>query len=185
MGGKLTNGKRWERRKVEPLVKRLVKELEKQVGGVIIPAGSFGRNCPDVGDIDLFVLPASQESLHRWQMLEFGLQKNGKPAKVGIVDKVQVEIWEATMEDAGGILQFCMGSAELNIALRTIAKQQGLKFSRTLVDQEGSIVAGSVEEISMDAVLNAEKAIWDALGVPWLPFEERSLSLKEAFERLH
>lgn len=87
---------------------------------------------------------------------QFGLQKNGKPGRSGLVDGVQVDIYLTTVHAHGAMLAYATGSMEFNIQCRAAAMRRGWSLN-----QYGIVIDGKTVEYS------TEESLFAALGVKW------------------
>ena len=128
-------------------------------------AGSVRRQKPVVNDLDLVVIPCD-----RWG-LDSALMRLGKYKMSGNkiarleMDSISLDIYFATPETWATLLFIRTGSKENNIRLATLAKNRGWHLAASgdgLFDETGKRSAGENEE-----------SIYEALGLPWQPPEER------------
>jgi DNA polymerase/3'-5' exonuclease PolX len=91
-----------------------------------------------------------------------------------IVGRMQIDLWSVPADSFGAATLFATGSAALNIAMRATAKRRGRFLSQyglfgLAVDKKGKPVAG--ERLAP----RSEEEIFAALGLTYLPPEERSM----------
>jgi DNA polymerase (family 10) len=150
-----------------PPVDRLVAYLQQIPGVVAVAvAGSFRRCKETVGDIDILVT-AGEDSpvMERFtafeeaqQVLARGETKSSMILRSGL----QVDLRRVVPESFGAALQYFTGSQAHNIAIRSLARQRGLKINEYGVFDAERRIAGDCEE-----------SVYRALGLPWIPPELR------------
>ena len=103
----------------------------------IMPVGSFGRNYRDnnvgfgrVGDVDLVVTgnAADLEDARDRMGHIFGYFKNGKPRNIGVIGRIQIDLFFTPIEVAGATELFYLLPHPLQFAVRKIAEVRGLSF---------------------------------------------------------
>jgi DNA polymerase (family 10) len=77
---------------------------------------------------------------------KFGEQKNGKPARSGVVEGVQVDVLATDEEGLGAALCHFTGPAELNVQQRAIARARGFKLNEKGLWRGEVRIAGRTEE---------------------------------------
>lgn len=144
MGGKATGEKLFDLEYAQSIAEKIQKELsEISIKSEI--AGSIRRKKTQVRDVDIVVLWS--ERADEYCRLKWGLQKNGKPKRSGIVDEITVELYPATEDSWGPSLQTWTGSKEFNISLRAKAKRMGCMLSQNgFKDKEGKLIAFKTEQ---------------------------------------
>jgi len=142
-----------------------------ETGGIekIAAAGSLRRGKETIGDLDLLVTgPGAPEALERFVAHPKAHNILGKGANKASIqyslDGIQVDLRALPHESYGAALQYFTGSKEHNIILRQRALKLGLTLNEYgLFKQEtNERVAGETEE-----------AIYETLGLPWIPPELR------------
>jgi DNA polymerase (family 10) len=145
---------------IDPLVSRLAY------------AGSVRRMRPDVGDVDLLVIPKPGLS---WESIKSAVASVCEDGRVvgrggkltGWVpvdgDAVKLNVFFTDSESWGAALMFTTGSRKYNVACRAFARKKGLKLN------EYGVWKGDVRLPGSDS----EGGICRALGIPWLPPIER------------
>lgn len=124
----------------------------------IVFGGSWRRGCPTVGDLDMIVLADTLDGIV--------LPGHAVPYRDGSmcaqldVDGVQVDVWACPPDQAGPFLWFVTGPKDLNIVMRSLARQHGWKLS-----QYG--LAG------FDGPVATEADVAAALGMPCLTPAQR------------
>lgn len=132
-------------------------------------AGSFRRARESVGDLDVLVSAAEPGAVLRRlrhfdrvrQVLEAGQTR----ASVRLANGLQADVRAVAPESHGAALQYFTGSREHNIALRRLARRQGLKINEYGVFRGERRLAGQSEE-----------AVYRAVGLDWVPPELRENS---------
>ncbi len=131
------------------------------------PAGSIRRGRETIGDIDLLVASdqpaAAIDAFTTLPLVKEVLARGTTRASVLTRDDLQIDLRVIRPAEYGAALQYFTGSKEHNIALRTLALEQGYKLSEYgLFDRAGRRVAGETEE-----------GVYAALGLDWIPPELR------------
>ncbi|MDK9703092.1 MAG: DNA polymerase/3'-5' exonuclease PolX [Sulfuritalea sp.] len=129
-------------------------------------AGSYRRCRETVGDLDILVIAAAGSSVmarfiaydEAAEVLSHG------PTRASIVLKCGLQVDLRVVENAayGAALCYFTGSRAHNIALRGLAREQGLKLNEYGVFRGRERIAGASEE-----------AVYQALGLPWIAPELR------------
>lgn len=174
MGGKLTGNKRWPAEMAQDVATAVLTRLAPVVDEAWV-CGSLRRGKPDVGDVDLVVVPRDRAAFDCLMIEMFGLQKNGKPAHSGVVDGMQVDIGVATQTSFGAHVLFLTGSWEHNVVMRSKAKKLGMMLNekglfKATLDAKGKPVAGEW----LAGV--TEKSVFDALGMEYLEPKDREVA---------
>lgn len=156
MGGKATGGRRASLEEATRIGREF---LEKcfQAGAFVRAelSGSILRQKPEVGDVDIVAIAGPNAA--DFLIAQFGLQKNKKPARCGLVEGVQIDIVLTTAEAWGAAMMFYAGPAELNIRQRAFAKRQGCLLNEKGLWKDEVRVAGETQE-----------GIYAALGMSWI-----------------
>jgi len=146
----------------EKLAEQFIREIAVYCEKIKV-VGSIRRKKTECRDIDL-VLLAKPEEL--WNFT-FKLKKiskinvNGKQVKRVIYKDEQFDLYFATPETWGALILIRTGSAQHNIKLSTIALNMGMKLTHRGLMKNGEIIAST------------EKGIYEALGMEYVPPEER------------
>ena len=133
----------------------------------ISAVGSLRRGCETCGDIDILAAgapPSIMEAFTGYKLVERILARGSTKSSVLIWGGFQADLRVVARESLGAALQYFTGSKAHNIALRDRAIQRGFKLNEYglyRVEDE-SLVAGDSEE-----------AIYQALGLSWVPPEVR------------
>jgi DNA polymerase (family 10) len=142
-------------------------ELSEYLGAT--PAGSFRRGRETVGDLDLLVTgEGAEEALSKFvkhpRVHDVLGQGSTKASALFGLEGLQVDVRAVPAESYGAALQYFTGNKEHNVALRQRALKMGLTLNEyglfKLSDE--TRVAGATEE-----------AIYEALGLAWIPPEMR------------
>lgn len=125
MGGAAHGGKRVSRAEAGGIL-QTVGDFLRQSPNVrqVILAGSLGRGEEEGGDVDLVVETAGPIDVV--QRLLFGTLKNGKPAKSGLLDGVQVDLFITDADGLGAATLHAMGPVQRNISMRSKARAKGM-----------------------------------------------------------
>lgn len=150
----------------------------------IAPAGSYRRRRPDVKDLDIVVMGVSAADVvklaekYGWKVVGAGEDKV-EP----LIKDIKADVWiVGTPEEWGPALTYLTGSKQFNIMMRDDAKRHGW-----ILNQRG-LFAGRTEEADIVPGTETEEGIFEALGWPWIPPEERDpgkfeLKVKDALMR--
>lgn len=162
MGGKKEGGRRCSRADGLRIADDLLAQM-KDCGAITCGqvAGSIRRGLPEVGDVDLVVIPGKH--FEPFMHGQFGTLKNGKPAKNKLVDGVQVDVLAVDEDGWGAALMHFTGPAKLNIKQRAVAKRHGLMLNEKGLWEDGERIAGRTEQ-----------DVYAVLGLEYLDPEERS-----------
>ncbi len=148
-----------------PLAERILAHLS-EVPGVThaTVCGSLRRFSETIGDIDLVVVTESAEpvmqALTRMNGVEQVLARGAAKTSVVMRRGIQVDLRVVRERELGAALLYFTGSKGHNIKLRQRALARGLTLNEyALCELEsGKVVADS-----------SEQAIYEALGLPWIP----------------
>ncbi len=130
-------------------------------------AGSLRRRKPTIGDIDLLVASDDPAAVVAWfvklpRVAEIQAQGDTK-ASVILRNDLQVDLRVLPPQHYGALLQYFTGSQAHNIALRELARDQGLSLSEYgFADARGGLIACAEEE-----------DVYRTLGLDWIPPELR------------
>lgn len=131
-------------------------------------AGSFRRGRPDVGDLDIVVATREPEAVLRafasLPQVERVLLRGDTKCSVAVAGGLQVDCRAVAPEQFGAALQYFTGSAAHNVRLRGLAQRLGMTLNEYGLFRldDGALVAGATEE-----------EVYAALGLRWIPPEER------------
>lgn len=133
----------------------------------IDPVGSLRRGVETCGDLDILVSgaePGLMDHFVRYGLVERVLGQGDTKASVRILKGLQVDLRLVAPASHGAAMQYFTGSKAHNIALRDLAIQQGYRLNEygLLRLSDETMVAGDTEE-----------AIYEALGLAWIPPELR------------
>ena len=129
-------------------------------------AGSIRRKKPQVRDVDLVLIP----KLLLWSRIISTLQKkmDAKVLKWGekvaqlTIGGINVDLYATNPKEWEALLLIRTGSAEHNIKLSIQARKLGMKLTHSGLTKDRKIIAST------------EKGIFEALGMDYVPPEERS-----------
>lgn len=157
---------------------RRAREIAERLRRKILPwsifaavAGSVRREKPQIGDIELVVLP---KNLHKFleHLADLGFM-GGERIQRKIERGVKLEIYIAHKpEELGALLLTLTGDWQFNVALRQIAKRQGW-----LLNQYGLYDAKTGETLLQSPY---EEDFLGALGVDYHTPQERSVADRSA-----
>ncbi len=141
------------------------------------PCGSLRRHCETIGDVDIL---ASVEEPHREQVMnEYVnhpdvndvISKGDTKSSIRTRDGIQVDLRLVTDDQFPFALHYFTGSKEHNVAMRSLAIDQGLKLNeyglfRTEESEE--------EEVEEDRIpCDTEEELFETLGLEYIPPELR------------
>ena len=155
---------------VTPYAERLVGQLSglADVEQVEV-AGSFRRRKESVGDLDILVIAAPGDTAdaaisaftHHGDVEEV-LASGPTRASVRLKGGLQADLRVVARESYGAALQYFTGSKAHNVALRRLARDQGLKINEYGVFRGNARIGGDTEE-----------SVYQAVGLPWIPPDQR------------
>ncbi len=132
----------------------------------VIGAGSLRRARETVGDVDLLVTAADGAAVcsHFLAYPEIAEVRQAGDTRASVVlqSGLQVDLRVVPEASFGAALVYFTGSKAHNIRLRNLALDHGLKLNEYGLFKGKRSIAGESEE-----------AVYDALGLPWIPPELR------------
>src|SRR5574340_694334 len=140
----------------------------KGVPGVdqVTVAGSFRRMRETVGDLDILVTAAPTSPVMRhftaYDEVANVVSAGSTRASVVLKSGLQVDLRVVAHQAYGAALVYFTGSKAHNIAIRRIAQKLGLKVNEYGVFRNSERIAG-----------DDEAAVYNSLGLPWIPPELR------------
>ncbi|GIV65736.1 MAG: DNA polymerase/3'-5' exonuclease PolX [Bellilinea sp.] len=130
-------------------------------------AGSLRRWKSTIGDLDL-VAAADDPSavmdafVHHPDVVRI-LAHGENKSSIELSNGLNVQLWLQPQEKFGSLLQFVTGSKDHNVRLRELAQRKGFSLSEHgLTTQDGQ-----------EHYFSNEKALYQALGLEWIPPELR------------
>ncbi|WP_434530634.1 DNA polymerase/3'-5' exonuclease PolX [Haloarcula sp. NS06] len=137
--------------------------------------GSIRRWRPTIGDVDVLVgttdPDAVVERFADWEGLDRVIESGDTKASA-YADDVRVDLRIVDPSEFGAALQYFTGSKDHNVAVRNRAIEQDLK-----VNEYGVFDVDGVEDDDQRAgelvASETEEAVYDALGMDWVPPELR------------
>lgn len=159
-----------------------LRDLLKPVCERIEIAGSLRRKKPEIGDIELVIIPKLiighdlldgeyvagsqlEEHLKNWNVPKI---KNGPAQKQLDINGVQVDLFICTPETWAVTLLLRTGSAEFSKKFVTPRKHGGFMFSGYRIHNSRL----EANRVPQDDIVE-EEDLFNALSVPWIPPEER------------
>jgi DNA polymerase (family 10) len=134
--------------------------------GQMVPAGSLRRWRETVGDLDILITCADtgpvMERFVGYPGVREVVGKGETKSTVILTSGMQVDVRVVPEESFGSALCYFTGSKDHNVALREMAKKDGLKLSEYGLFRDEALVAGRTEE-----------EVYQALGLPCIPPELR------------
>ena len=158
-----------------------------QVPGIgrMVPAGSLRRWRETVGDLDILITCADpgpvMERFVAYPAVREVVGKGDTKSTVILASGMQVDVRVVPEESFGSALCYFTGSKDHNVALREMAKKEGLKLSEyglfrpsTSSARAGSGRGEPVEPRDEALVAGrTEEEVYQALGLPYIPPELR------------
>jgi DNA polymerase (family 10) len=134
--------------------------------GQMVPAGSLRRWRETVGDLDILITCADpgpvMERFVGYPGVREVVGKGDTKSTVILASGMQVDVRVVPEESFGSALCYFTGSKDHNVALREMAKKEGLKLSEYGLFRDEALVAGRTEE-----------EVYQALGLSYIPPELR------------
>ncbi|MEF8829447.1 MAG: helix-hairpin-helix domain-containing protein, partial [Haloarcula sp.] len=137
--------------------------------------GSIRRWRPTIGDVDVLVGSPDPEAVVEWFADWDGLDRvieSGETKASAYADDVRVDLRIVAPSEFGAALQYFTGSKDHNVAVRNRAIERDLK-----VNEYGVFDVEGVEDDDQRAgelvARETEDAVYDALGMEWVPPELR------------
>ena len=129
-------------------------------------AGSFRRQRETVGDLDILVVAASGSKVTAaftgYPEVDQVLASGPTRASVRLHSGLQVDLRVVARDSYGAALVYFTGAKAHSVALRRLAREQGLKINEYGVFRGGQRIAGETEE-----------SVFQAVGLPWIAPELR------------
>ena len=140
-------------------------------------AGSTRRWRETIGDVDVLVASdagqAVGEALTDWDRVDETLDLGPTKTSVRMTD-VRVDLRVVVDEEFGAALQYFTGSKDHNVAVRNHAIDQGKKVNEYGVfDVAGIEDEDNGQRVGDLLASETEDAVYNALGLPWIPPELR------------
>ncbi len=160
--------RRFLRAEVEEMAEALRSYLAKQAGvDEVVVAGSYRRWKETVGDLDILVTAAPNSAVSdafiAHEAVERVLSHGDTRASVVLRHTgLQVDLRVVPQQSFGAALHYFTGSRAHNIALRRMAREQGLKINEYGIFRGDRRLGGETEE-----------AIYRQFGMPWITPELR------------
>ncbi len=139
-----------------------------QVEGIkeMVPAGSLRRRRETVGDLDILITCSRPKDVMAHFVAYRGVREvvgHGETKSSVILSSgMQVDVRVVPKESFGSALCYFTGSKDHNVALREIAKKEGLKLSEYGLFRDNTTIAG-----------RTEAEVHQALGLEFVPPELR------------
>jgi DNA polymerase (family 10) len=162
-----SGGERWPRAKAAPVARELIRRLAALPGVEQVEvAGSFRRQRPTVGDLDVLVAarpgaPVAARFVEHPSVAEV-LARGRTRSSVRLRSGLQVDLRVVPPECFGAALVYFTGSMAHNLHLRRLGKERGLKVNEYGVWKGDRRVAGRTEQ-----------DVYAALGLKAIPPEQR------------
>ena len=152
--------------------------------------GSIRRWRPTIGDVDVLVGSTDPEAVRKrfadWEGLDRVIE-SGETKASAYADDVRVDLRIVDPSEFGAALQYFTGSKDHNVAVRNRAIERDLKVneygvfrevrstssSRTQSDDDVAGVEDDGQRAGELVASETEDAVYDALGMDWVPPELR------------
>ncbi len=161
--------RRHERKKVEPIAKKLLGILKKTKGvSAAEIAGSYRRKSETVGDLDILVLGEKAAPEAKKNILKaFGettILADGETKFSFMIfpDNLQVDIRFVPEDSYGAAILYFTGSKDFNVMMRKVAIGKGYLLNEYGLFENGEYIAGKTE-----------KEVFEKLGLPFTPPQKR------------
>jgi DNA polymerase (family X) len=129
-------------------------------------AGSYRRMQETVGDLDILVATTADSQLMKYFLaydeVRTVLTHGATRSSVTLHSGLQVDLRLVKSENYGSALHYFTGAKAHNIAIRRLARTQGLKINEYGVFRGNQRIAGDTEE-----------SLFGAVGLPYIPPELR------------
>jgi DNA polymerase (family 10) len=167
VGDRIARAKRFSIAAVAPRAKALSEYLQGLPGVArVIVAGSYRRGRETIGDLDILVSAGPgcdvMFRLLEWPDVAEVIARGETKTSVRLRSGLQVDLRRVAGESFGAALQYFTGSQSHNVALRKLARQQGLKLNEYGVFKLERQVAGETEA-----------SVYEGLGLSEIPPELR------------
>ncbi len=151
----------------------------------IEPAGSVRRWKETVGDLDILAItPRPAEVMAAFcslQQVSDVLWRGETKSRVRLKDGLECDLRAVAQKHWGTALQYFTGSKQHNIELRELALKQGWSLSEYDLEATGKGDAPAGEK----RYFAAEEALYEFLGLDWIPPEMREARGEIALARAH
>ena len=130
--------------------------------------GSLRRGRETIGDLDLLIASEEPdpvvETFASYDLVSTVLAKGSTKSSVRLQNGLQVDLRVVAPSSYGAALQYFTGSKEHNVVIRKIGVERGLK-----VNEYGVFERDSERPVAGEA----EDAVYESLGLQWIPPELR------------
>ncbi len=137
-------------------------------------AGSYRRGKETIGDLDILVISDDPSAVMDRFATAGGLvsitARGDTKMSIRVDDQFQVDLRVVPESSFGAALQYFTGSKEHNVAVRSLARKQGLtlnEYGVARLDEPEKYIAGATEE-----------EVYAALGLNWIAPELREAARK-------
>jgi DNA polymerase (family X) len=142
---------------VLPLAREIKHELEKlHIVDQVEIAGSIRRRKETVGDVDILTITNQPQKVMElftsMERVEEVIAKGPSKSTVRLIDGMEVDLRVFQKEVFGSAMVYFTGSKEMNIELRKIAIQKGLKLNEYGVFRGDDQIAGQTENDVFEAL---------------------------------
>jgi DNA polymerase (family 10) len=160
------------------IVEQLLEHLRGAPGlQQIEAAGSYRRGRETVGDIDLLVdavdVAPVMDRFGEFPTVAEVIARGETKMAVRLYSGLQVDLRVVPTESFGAALQYFTGSKDHNVAVRSRAKQRGLKVNEWGVFRSDEPGAGDTAEFGKYTAGRTEAEVYAALDLPCFPPELR------------
>lgn len=167
-------GARRKKRRVPAATgRRVARKMEKALAPYAawqMIVGSLRRGTPDVGDVEIVILPFDLDDL--LEFLDNCGFSGGERKRVGVINGVKAEIYIAHgSEELGAMILWFTGDWQFNVAMNALARRQGYKKNQYGIWNLDGTVALQTDN---------ERDFFDFLGIEYHSPAERSFSDRDA-----
>jgi DNA polymerase (family 10) len=151
----------------------------------IEPAGSVRRWKESVGDLDILTITPQPEKVmttfYSLPQVQDVLWRGETKSRVRLNNSLECDLRAVAPRHWGTALQYFTGSKQHNIELRELALKQGWSLSEYDLEATGQGEAPAGEKRTFET----EEALYEFLGLDWIPPEMREARGEIALARAH
>jgi len=147
MSGKAFGGRRVSRSEIFSIVEKLKNAGLDLVCDRYEICGSYRRERPDSGDIDIVVVPKNSEKFKEWHASLPWEIKIGKLAYYVLIDGVQIDLFVATNDEWGIKVLNYTGPPGFNQFIGAWCRMSDMTFTRSAIyDKNGIQISKGLDE---------------------------------------
>ena len=157
MSGKVFGGRRVTREEVASIVQMISSAGLDDFCVKYEVCGSYRRERPDSGDIDIVLIPKNLDDFNKWYETLLWEKKIGKLAYYLMIDGVQVDLFIATQSNWGSMVLNYTGPPGFNQFVGYWCRSMGLNFTRSDIrDLSGNVLSDGLDEKDIFNLINME-----------------------------